>query len=153
LDGPWLEHTYSLMTNVIRIAAYSIAGAIIPVALSCSPEVPEMRQVAGTDRVIITDFSGDTLRVITDTAQVTALEDFVNSRTDKWERSWDGLAAPRVNATFYSASAVTAEFRAGRDFFFANLPGGSAIRTATELEVKEFVALLGVSPDVLKAQP
>ena len=112
-----------------------------------------MPAIVGSDRVVITDFSGDTLRVMTDTAQIRALELFANGRTDRWERPWDGLGAPLVNATFYAGSSVTAEFRAGRDFLFANLPGGSAIRAATAAEVNAFVGLLGVTPDVLKPRP
>ena len=139
---------------MIRIAAHATTVAIVLLTLSCSPQVPEMRQVVGTDRVVITGFSGaDTLHVVTDTARIRALENFVNSRTDRWERPWDGIAGPRANATFYAGSAVNANFGAGPDFFNAHLPGGSAIRPATEEEVKEFIALLGVTPDVLKAQP
>ena len=135
-----------------RLAILRKEGFLLVLALGCSPEVPSLPKIVGSDRVVVLAHTGDTLSVITDSVRIRALEAFANARADGWERPWDGIAMSRVRADFYMGGRMQTLFGAGATSWFnATLPGGMATRLATAAELEEFRALAGVPPDTYKA--
>ena len=129
-----------------------MSAALLCSTLGCSPEVPSLPRIVGSDSVVVLAHTGDTLGVITDSVRIRALEAFANARADGWERPWDGIAMFRVRADFYAAGRVQRHFGAAASSWFnATLPGGMGTRLATAEELEEFRALAGVPPDTYKA--
>ena len=140
------------MAVTFQSAHIRAAGVFLFVGLGCSPEVPSLPRIVGSDRVIVLATYGDTLGVITDSVRIRALEAFANARADGWARPWDGIAVFRVRADFYANGRLRAHFGAAAERWFnASLPGGQGTRPATVEELEEFRALTGVAPETFKA--
>ena len=130
---------------------HAAAIALLLLAAACRTPPPHSFSVVETaERVeVLTNLGRDTLAPLSDAARIAPLLTFVNARRHGWTRPWDGVPVPRLRVAFYTRATdrtPTHYFGAGRLFFTASVAGGFAFREASELEIAEFLRLVGAPP-------
>ena len=100
---------------------------------------------------IETNYQSDSLRTITDSAQIAAIISFVNARRLGWGTPGFGVPIPRIRANFYryaNDKNPIAHFGAGPGFFESmHRIGDFASRSASREEIREFLRLIGAPSD------
>jgi hypothetical protein len=81
-------------------------------------------------------------RIITDPERIRHLVAFANARRGS-SQPLDTIPAPRVSATFYDGADYLGSIGAGPNFFFVSCPNWRGIRSASDVEIREFRRLAG----------
>jgi hypothetical protein len=92
--------------------------------------------------------------IITNTARLQQIADFINARTNRWEiRSPGSIQVPPVLVVLYSTDQRQGAFGAGKEFFQRGWGREWFGRMATRKETEEFLRLIQMPLDSVDSAP
>jgi len=101
-------------------------------------------QLTRTDRIVITDNMGKSLRVITDTAEIKKITDFTLSHRSGWETPWSGTPIALLRANFYCQKSFVGDLGVGDDFLTSQGCGRFQSRSVSEKDREIIMGLFSV---------
>ena len=84
------------------------------------------------------------LRQITDPDQLSALLQFMRTRSSDWYAPWYDTPVGQIGVEVFNGDTFVGDFNAGKHFFEAQGCGYFYMRDGSAKETQEFVKLLGV---------
>lgn len=122
------------------ILCFSLSGCIK------SPPCLNMQfdHLLKTDRIIITDNLGKSLRVITDTSEIKKITDFTWSHRSGWETPWTGTPIALIRVNFYCKGSFVGDLGVGDDFLTSQGCGRFQSRNVSEKDREIIMGLFSV---------
>jgi hypothetical protein len=137
----------------LRVCAIGITFALLPACNGKMPAYPPLDRITRIDVRARLDGHDTVVASIADPERIARIVAFVNARRAGWEQPWGGIPVPSVMAEFYSGSEFEGHVGSGASFLETQREDNFASRSASDDEVREFNALLGIGTKVVAVPP
>ena len=129
-----------------RILISVVLGLVTQLAGCESIDAPLFDNIT---RIEIRRNNNELLSTITDAKQIAAVVTFTDSHHTGWGTPWYGVPAPIIVANFYDRESFKGHIGVGSSFLETQREGDFLSQSASNAEIKKFLALVGLNENVV----
>jgi hypothetical protein len=128
----------------LRRAIFSVLLVVLAQLGGCGAHVA-LLPVGKVTHIEIRGNNNELLSKVTDEKQILAVIAFVDAHRADWGAPWYGIPVPVVVADFYDGESFKGHLGVGPSFLETQRQGDFWSQSASRVEVKQFLALVGVN--------